>query len=256
MNAKWVFIFGFCCLVVFGCKKTTESTESLFWAEEFDGASLDLSVWNYKLGDGCPNLCGWGNNEPQIYTKENVTVSGGTLKIKATLDDTIYHSSRITTEKKFEFQYGRLETRVKLPKGAGLWPAVWMLGSNIKEKSWPLCGEIDVVEWIGRDPDSLFTSLHTKASHGNTINTKKTFIADAGEWHTYGCDWNEDRIIFSLDGKTVYTFQPKEKTEEIYPFTQPFYLLVNMAVGGNFGGAIDDSIFPQTLEVDYIRVYK
>jgi len=251
MILLWVGILG----LATSCAHDTTSKSQLLWAEEFEGTTLDLSQWNYKLGNGCPDLCGWGNNEPQFYNKENTQVSNGTLKITASLKDTIYSSSRLTTEEKFEFKYGRVETRVKLPKGQGLWPAVWMLGSNIKEVGWPKCGEIDIVEWIGRDPDSLFTSLHTQSSHGNTINTHKSHLKNNTKWHTYTCDWKPDSITFYLDDIEVYSYAPTTKNEDTYPFTQPFYLLVNMAVGGNFGGEIDDSVFPQILEVDYIRVY-
>lgn len=252
---RWIFV-GFFLFVLVGCKQQPQNERTLIWADEFDGTTLNESYWNYKLGDGCPNLCGWGNNEPQFYTKENTEVSNGTLKIHARLQDSIYTSSRITTEGKFDFQYGYIKARIKLPEGKGLWPAFWMLSKNIKEVGWPRCGEIDIMEWVGRDADSLFTSLHTKASSGNTVNTKKTFLEDNSAWHIYACDWNEERIIFYRDDTEVYRFAPDKKTEANYPFKQPFYILLNMAVGGNFGGAIDDTIFPQTYEVDYVRVYK
>jgi len=243
------------CLIFFGIRRTSPPLE-LLWSDEFEGTSLNLDYWNYELGNGCPNLCGWGNNEPQIYTKTNHEVSNGTLKIQARFKDSTYTSTRITTATKFEFQYGRIESRIKLPSGKGLWPAFWMLGSDIKTNTWPACGEIDIMEWVGRDADSLFTSLHTPASFGNTINTKKTFLENNTEWHIYACDWNEDRIIFYRDDVEVYRFDPKKKNDEVYPFQKPFYIILNMAVGGNFGGTIDDTIFPQTFEIDYVRVYQ
>lgn len=250
---KHIFFIIFGALLLNSCQ---QEERSLVWSDEFDGEKLNEDVWNYKLGDGCPNLCGWGNNEPQIYTKENTEVSNGTLKIHALLMDGVYTSSRITTAQKKEFKYGYIESRIKLPSGKGLWPAFWMLGADIKENQWPAAGEIDIMEWIGRDADSLFTSLHTAASFGETINTHKTFLEDNASWHTYAIDWNENRIIFFRDEVEVYRFDPKVKDEQVYPFRKPFYILVNMAVGGNFGGEIDDTIFPQTLEVDYIRVYQ
>jgi beta-glucanase (GH16 family) len=251
MNRIFFIIFG--ALLLNACQ---QEERKLVWSDEFDGDMLNEEVWNYKLGDGCPNLCGWGNNEPQIYTKENTEVSNGTLKIHARLVDSVYTSSRITTAQKKEFKYGYIESRIKLPTGKGLWPAFWMLGADIKENPWPAAGEIDIMEWIGRDADSLFTSLHTPASYGETINTQKTFLEDNASWHTYAIDWNEKRIVFYRDEVEVYRFDPKVKDEQVYPFRKPFYILVNMAVGGNFGGEIDDTIFPQTLEVDYIRVYQ
>ena len=142
--------------------------------------------------------------------------------------------------------------------GQGIWPAFWMLGSNISEVQWPLCGEIDLLEYVGREPGEIFTSLHTKASHGNTINTKKTKLpAIEDGYHIYAADWNKDQIEFFVDGESVYTFIPKNKTQAEWPFDQPFYLLLNLAVGGNFGGPeVDNSIFPQEFIIDYVRVYQ
>jgi beta-glucanase (GH16 family) len=250
---KVIFVFVFAAFLMGSCQ---QQERTLVWADEFDGDTLNDNIWNYELGDGCPHLCGWGNNEPQIYTKENTEISNGTLKIHGRLVDSVYTSSRITTAKKYEFQYGYIEARIKLPKGKGLWPAFWMLGADIKENPWPASGEIDIMEWIGRDADSLFTSLHTPASHGNTINTKKTKLENNDGWHIYACDWNEERIIFYKDEVEVYRFNPAVKNDQVYPFRKPFYILFNMAIGGNFGGDIDTAIFPQTYEVDYVRIYE
>ena len=133
------------------------------------------------MGDGCPNLCGWGNNELQRYTKTNHQLVDGKLIITARKQDSIYTSTRITTKNKKEFQFGRMEVRAKLPIGKGLWPAFWMLGSNIGEVGWPDCGEIDILEYVGKEPKTIFTSLHTRDSSGNTVNTKKTIIDDIEE---------------------------------------------------------------------------
>ncbi len=246
------FIGVFLVLFLGACQ---QDKRQLVWADEFDGNALDTTYWNFELGDGCPNLCGWGNNEPQIYTKVNHSVSNGSLKITGRLQDSVYTSTRITTQDKFTFQYGYIEARIKLPEGKGLWPAFWMLGADITEVGWPACGEIDILEWVGRDADSLFTSLHTPASYGNTVNTKKTKLETPSAWHRYGCDWRENQIVFYRDDKEVYRFDPSQKNDETYPFRKPFYIILNMAIGGNFGGVIDDSIFPQTYEIDYLRVY-
>ena len=229
----------------------------IVWEENFDGNKLNESHWNIELGDGCPN-CGWGNNERQLYTKDNHSVKDGLLTIVAKKDGEKYTSTRITTKSKKEFKYGRIEARAKLPVGHGIWPAFWMLGSNISEVGWPQCGEIDILEYIGREPDMVFTSLHTKDSHGNTINTKKTKFETIEEgFHIFAAEWNKDKIDFFVDGKLVYTFSPANKTNDIWPFDQPFYVIVNMAIGGNFGGPkVDDSIFPQEFILDYIRVYE
>lgn len=241
-------------LIVMACSGNRE----LVWSDEFDSADLNENFWNYELGNGCPDLCGWGNNEPQIYTKENHRLENGKLHIAIKKEGAGYTSTRITTEKKFEFQYGRVEARAKLPVGKGIWPAIWMLGSNHREVGWPLCGEIDILEYVGREPHMIFNSLHTQDSFGNTVNTKKTRIDDIEEgFHTYIADWSPEKIDFLVDGKLLYSFSPKEKTEETWPYNQPFYLIINSAIGGNFGGKdIDDSVLPQEFIIDYIRVYK
>lgn len=236
----------------------TNAQEQLVFQEEFNGNSLDTAVWNYQLGDGCPDLCGWGNNEPQLYTKENATVANGYLKITAKYDGKNYTSSRLTTKGKREFKYGIVEVRAKLPVGNGLWPAIWMLGNDIDSNPWPNCGEIDIMEYVGKKPGVIYTSMHTKSSHGETINSKQTTIPGIeDDFHIYKLDWNADRISFFIDDALVYTYNPKQKNKDTWPYNKPFYMLVNMAIGGNFGGPeIDNSIFPQEFLIDYIRVYK
>ena len=230
----------------------------LFWEESFNGNLLNENIWNFENGDGCPNLCGWGNNENQIYCTQNQYLKNGKLIIEATNDNGIFKSSKITTQNKFFFQYGYIEIKAKLPLGKGLWPAFWMLGSNIKSVGWPKCGEIDILEYVGREPNVIFTSLHTDDSHGNTINTKKTVNKSIEKgFHLYAIDWNKDKISFFIDNNLVYTFQPENKTESNWPFNQPFYFIINLAIGGNFGGpTIDTLIFPQKFEIDYIKVFK
>lgn len=231
--------------------------KKLVWEEQFNAKELDLNNWNVELGDGCPN-CGWGNNERQLYTNENQKLKNGFLVITAKKEGEKYTSSRITTKGKKEFQYGYFEARAKLPVGAGIWPAFWMLGANIDKVGWPKCGEIDILEYVGKEPHTVFTSLHTQDSHGNTINTKKTLIETIEQgFHLYAIDWNPDKIDFYVDNQLVYRFQPDNKTEAVWPYNQPFYFLVNMAIGGNFGGPeVDDSIFPQEFKIDYIKVYQ
>ena len=228
------------------------------WEENFTGKKLNEEVWNYEIGDGCPELCGWGNNEPQTYTDKNHYLKDGFLHIVAKKSNNEYTSTRINTKDKFQFKYGRIEARAKLPVGKGVWPAIWMLGDNIDEVGWPMCGEVDIVEYVGREPHRIFNSLHTKDSHGETINTKKTEINDIENgFHLYEANWKPDEIVFSVDGKIMYTFNPKVRTTEVWPFDQAFYFIVNLAVGGNFGGPeVDDAIFPQEFIVDYIKVYK
>jgi len=229
----------------------------LLWEENFDGKSLNEAVWNYELGDGCPNVCGWGNNERQIYTKSNHIIKDGKLIITIKKDGDKYTSTRITTAGKKEFKYGYMEARAKLPVGKGIWPAFWMLGSNIKQAGWPLAGEIDILEYVGKEQDIVYTTLHTQKNHGDHANSKKTSFPDIEEgYHTYGVNWTAKEIEFYVDGKAVYKFDPKDKPVEVWPFDQPFYFIINTAVGGNFGGPeVDDSIFPQEFIVDYVKVY-
>ena len=230
---------------------------TLLWEENFDGNSLNDKVWNYELGNGCPDICGWGNNERQVYTTGNHRLENGHLVITVKKDGDNYTSTRITTAGKKEFKYGYIEARAKIPTGHGIWPAFWMLGSNIRQVGWPKAGEIDILEYVGKEPDMVFTSLHTQDSHGNTINSKKTRFEDIEEgFHTYAIDWTKDKIEFLVDGKSVYTFAPKDKSVDVWPYSQPFYFIINVAVGGNFGGPeVDDKIFPQEFVIDYVRVY-
>ena len=248
-----------CVFLCFSAISTAQKTNyKLVWEEQFVGSQLDESIWNFELGNGCPNLCGWGNNELQVYTKNNHFVKDGYLTIIAKKVDGQYSSTRITTKSNKEFKYGRIETRAKLPIGKGIWPAFWMLGSNISEVGWPKCGEIDILEYIGKEPDVIFTSLHTQASHGNTINTKKTKIETIEEgFHIYAVDWNEQKMDFFVDEKLVYTFNPQLKNEYIKKKKKNFFIIINMAIGGNFGGPeVDNSIFPQEFIIDYIKVYQ
>uniref|UniRef100_UPI004049E1DC glycoside hydrolase family 16 protein n=1 Tax=Flavobacterium sp. TaxID=239 RepID=UPI004049E1DC len=254
MNKFPVFIIAI--FFTMSCQQKTNRT--LIWSEEFDGNELNLANWNIVEGNGCPSLCGFGNNELQTYTTQNHTVANGFLTIKSDLENGVYTSTRINSQNKQAFQYGYIETRAKLPVGEGIWPAFWLLGKNRTEVGWPLCGEIDVLEYVGKEPGEIFTSLHTKDSHGQTINTKKTKFEniEAG-FHLYAVDWTAEKMDFYVDNQLVYTFNPSEKTQETWPFDQPFYLLLNVAIGGNFGGPkVDDTIFPQEFIVDYVRVYK
>lgn len=234
-----------------------QAQDNLIFEENFDGTELNLDIWNYELGDGCPNLCGWGNNERQIYTKDNVTIVDGNLVITATKDDSLYESGRITTKGKVEYQYGTIEVRAKLPQGHGLWPAIWMLGNDIDTNTWPACGEIDIMEYVGKEPNTLYTSLHTPDSFGNTINSKKTIIENLEEgFHVYKTTWSPEAIQFYMDEELVYTFSPEIKNDKTWPFNKPFYIILNLAIGGNFGGPeVDDAIFPQEFVITYVKIY-
>ncbi len=245
-------------LLVFQFSMAQINHKKLVWQEDFNGKNLNSEIWKFELGDGCPNLCGWGNNESQIYTDTNHVLKNGKLVIQPKLENGVYTSTKIITKNKKDFKYGYFEVRAKLPIGNGIWPAVWMLGSNISEIGWPKCGEIDILEYVGREPNVIFTSLHTQDSFGNTLNTKKTKIQNIEKgFHTYGMDWTPEKISFFVDNINVYTFTPELKNADTWPFDKPFYFIINLAIGGNFGGSIIDSnIISQKFEIDYIKVYQ
>ncbi|MFM2228777.1 MAG: hypothetical protein RL607_35 [Bacteroidota bacterium] len=235
-----------------------QKERKLVWEENFEGTELNTAVWNFELGNGCPNVCGWGNNERELYTQTNHQVSNGYLTIEARKDGNQYTSTRITTAGKKEFMYGRIEARAQLPVGQGIWPAFWMLGANIGQVGWPLCGEIDILEYVGKNPHQVYTTLHTTATHGDHASSKVTTIPKIEEgFHTYAIEWDAQKIEFFVDNLSVYVYAPADRSKEVWPFNQKFFILVNMAIGGNFGGPeVNDTIFPQRYVIDYIRVYQ
>lgn len=238
----------------------------LVWSDEFDGDALNTDNWLFETG-----AHGWGNNELQNYVESGVAeVSGGTLKITAHKTGSgqftgAYESARLNSKR--SFTYGRLEFRARIPehKGNGIWPALWMLGSNIGSAGWPRCGEIDIMEYVSFEPDQIHFSLHSTANNhanGTQITTGPVPLETVEEeFHNYGVLWTRDYIKFYLDdpANVKLTFvRPSPTTAENWPFSQPFYFLMNIAVGGNWGGlqGVDDSIFPAVMEVDYVRVYQ
>lgn len=234
-----------------------QSKRKLVWEENFDGDKVNEAVWHFTIGNGCPK-CGFGNHERQFYTKENHKVANGKLTITAKKDGDKYTSTKIATNGTKEFKYGRIEARAKLPVGHGIWPAFWMLRTDISKTGWPKSGEIDIMEYVGREPDMLYTTIHTQDTHGATASSQKTKIVDIEDgFHLYAVEWDKDKMVFFVDDKAVYTYQPQNKTEDNWPFDQPFYIILNCAVGGDFGGPdVDDKIFPQEYVVDYVRVYE
>lgn len=234
----------------------SQNNKAFSFVDDFKGSELNNEFWNYDLGDGCPDLCGWGNNERQIYTKENVFLRDGHLVIKASKDYANYFSGKITTKSKIEFQYGTIEVKAKLPKGSGLWPAIWMLGQDIDTNTWPACGEIDIMEYVGKMPHKIHNTLHTPDSYGQSKNTQISTIKNIEEgFHIYKTNWTKEAISFYIDNVLVYTFSPNDKNDKTWPFNKPFYIILNLAIGGNFGGPeVDDSIFPQEFIIDYVKV--
>ncbi len=241
-------------ILVFGFLHAQD--EVLVWSDEFnvDGAPNPL-YWGYDLGTNN----GWGNNEVQNYTTNstNVKVEGGVLKINAIKSGGSWTSARIKTQTKLNFTYGRIKFNAKLPTGGGTWPALWMLGENITTKNWPACGEIDVMEHVGNSPSIIHSSLHSPSSYGNTINTQIKSIGTYNTaFHTYEAIWTPNKIQFLIDGISFYTYQPAIKNNSTWPFNTPFFMIMNIAMGGNFGGAIDPALSLAELQIDYVRVYQ
>ena len=235
-------------------------TPSMTFSEEFNySGAPNTSKWTYDLGRGDG---GWGNNESQFYTNrpENVVVENGILKItakKENYEGAAYTSARIKTQGKFNFRYGKVEVRAKLPQGGGTWPAIWMLGSNITSVGWPASGEIDIMGHVGNNPNTIISAIHTPSSHGNTQNKATTAVPGATtEFHVYGLEWTPDKLVFSVDGDVHYTYNPAEKNASTWPFDSNQFLILNVAVGGTLGGAIDPDFVSGTMEVDYVRVYQ
>jgi len=245
----------------------TRNQRNLIWSDEFNYTGQpDTTKWNYDLGDGCPNVCGWGNDELEFYTKDkkNVRVVNGSLIIEAhkdSLGGKSYTSTRIVSKYKGDWLYGRIEVRAKLPRGKGTWPAIWMLSTDWKYGGWPASGEIDIMEHVGYDPGVIHGTIHTESynHHKKTQKEGKITISDAQDkFHIYAIDWTENRIDFYVDDQRYHSvLKEANDTFKEWPFDQRFHLIMNIAVGGFWGAVqgIDDSIWPQKMEVDYVRVY-
>ena len=236
----------------------------LVWSDEFGGSgALDASKWMYNLGGG-----GWGNNELEVYTNstDNVTQSGGNLVIKALQSGGNYTSGRVLTKGKQNFKYGRVDVRAKVPQGKGIWPAIWMLGSDIDQNNWPKCGEIDMMELRGQTPTEILSTMHFADNTGGHKyeGIPSVKLPDGGsfanDFHTYSVVRGKDQMQFFLDGKQYYSFSTSNTGSANYPFNNDFFVVLNVAVGGDFLGAGGNpdasSVFPQQMLVDYVRYYQ
>ena len=229
---------------------------NLVWSDEFntDGAP-DASKWGYDIGTGSN---GWGNNELQYYTNrpENVTVSNGTLKIilkKENFSGSGYTSTRLLSKDKYSIKYGKVEVRAKFPVGAGTWPAIWMLGNNINTVPWPACGEIDIVEHVGNQLNKIYGTLHYPGRSGGNANGATINIPTATtDFNKYTLEWSASEIKISANDVVFFTFS----NNNTVPFNQNFFFILNVAMGGNFGGTVDPAFTSSTMEIDYIRVYQ
>lgn len=237
---------------------------AVVWSDEFNYTGVpDTSKWNYDLGA----RDGWGNNELQYYTHEskNVRVENGNLIIEAhndSIENKGFTSSRIVSKGKGDWLYGRIEVRAKLPSGKGTWPALWMLSTDWSYGGWPASGEIDIMEHVGYDPGVIHGSIHTEAYNHikQTQKEGKITIPDAQDnFHVYAIDWQKNKIDFFVDDKLYHRVARDPKDDfKGWPFDKKFHLLMNLAIGGNWGGkeGVDMSIWPQRMEVDYVRVYQ
>jgi len=235
----------------------------LVWSDEFNTNGLpDTDKWGYDVGGN-----GWGNRELQYYTKadsNNAIVKNGKLTItarKENREQNTYTSARLVTKEKGDWAYGRVEVSAKLPVGRGVWPAIWMLPTEWKYGGWPASGEIDIMENVGYNPDTVFSSVHTKSFNhvAGTQKTKGLFLGDAGtNFHLYAVEWNKEQIDFFVDDRLFFSFKNTGKGFEEWPFDQKFHLLLNIAVGGNWGGlkGVDEQLDKAVMEVDYVRVFQ
>lgn len=237
---------------------------ALIWADEFDGATLDLTKWTPQIGDGCDiNLCGWGNNELEYYRAENAVVSDGTLKIIAKRENfgnRNYTSARLRTINKGDWTYGRFEARMKLPTAQGMWPAFWMLPTDEAYGGWPRSGEMDIMELVGKEPDRAHGTIHygnpwpNNSSQGTAYQLNSGIFSD--DFHTFAIEWEAGTIRWYVDDYLFSTKNTADVAPLLWPFDKRFHFLLNLAVGGNWPGNPNGSTtFPQTMEVDYVRVY-
>jgi beta-glucanase (GH16 family) len=254
------------------------SREKLVWSDEFDYTGLpDSTKWSYEEGFV-------RNHELQYYTTdraENVRVENGTLILETrkeqyknenyeteTASDwrkqrefADFTSVSLTTKDKQAWRYGRIEVRAKLPTGIGMWPAIWLLGKNMNIAGWPECGEIDIMENVGFDPEIIHGNIHTqkynhikKTNKGSKITVEKPYQL----FHTYAIEWSEEKIDFFVENTKYFSFENENSGNEVWPFDKEHYLILNIAIGGSWGGqqGVDDSIFPQQFVIDFVRVYK
>src|SRR6478735_645236 len=234
------------------------------FADEFDSTSLDLTKWNYQPGDGCPVNCGWGNNELEYYTTStnNVSVANGELTITARYEPNYngtgknYTSGKLVTLGKFSQTHGKIEARIKMPSAQGVWPAFWMLADNT---NWPSTGEIDIIECKGLNPTTGYSTLHYGSkANGSHLQSGTTWTYPAtlsAGFHVYAIEWDATTVRWYLDGVLKYTVTKTQATKKgTWPFSsQNFYIILNVAVGGNFAGSVNSAQYPVSMVVDYVH---
>lgn len=231
---------------------------SLVWLDEFNtDGSPSPQKWNYDIGTGA---WGWGNGEAEYYTDrpENARVENGNLVITAKKENysgSAYTSARLKTKGKYEFKYGKVFVRAKLPVGKGTWPAIWTLGADIDKVIWPGCGEIDIMEHTGNNLNEISSAIHTPAGFGGNPSKGAVKIADANQYHIYSLEWTDKYLKLYVDDTLIHTYDPT-KTPQNWPFDKEHFLLLNVAMGGGLGGAIDPAFTEDKMLIDYVRVYQ
>jgi beta-glucanase (GH16 family) len=257
--------FAVIILALSSCKQTNEPTGrawNLVWQQEFDGPTgqtIDTTRWGYDIGTD------WGNAQQEYDTRrpENVSLDGqgnlAIVAIKETYLGSNYTSGRISTRGKFQRTYGRFEARIKMPWGQGIWPAFWLLGANIDSAGWPQCGEIDIMEYRGQEPMRVNGSVHGPGYSGvNNIGGRYNLVDNRfdNDFHVFSVEWGPDYINWFVDGNLYHDITPND-TNGKWVFDHPFYIILNLAVGGHYVGSPSAAtVFPQTMLVDYVRVYE
>ena len=249
---KYTMLF-FCLMIIVCVSAQSKKGYKLVWQDNFRKSQLDTTAWTHEVSKP-----GWVNNELQHYTNgDNTQIKRGKLLITARYLNNEYSSSRLITRDKKIFSSGIVEVRAKLPEGKGTWPAIWMLGNNIDDVGWPACGELDIMEHVGRVPGLIHSSIHNTSGYGATpYSNQLTIDRPSDKFHIFAMEWTPEFIAFYVDGRQVYQYKPDNKNEENWPFNKPAYLILNVAIGGTWGGEVDNSIFPATMTVDYVRVYQ
>ncbi len=258
---RYLFIVTVITSLFMGC--TAQESWKLIWSDEFSGTIVDTTKWNFQIGNGLPDLPGWGNNELEYYKKENCTVKDGLLLITAKKENCSgfkYTSGRMRTKGKGDWKYGKVEARMKLPIGRGIWSAFWMMPTNDVYGGWPQSGEIDIMEMIGHDTQTVYGTIHYGHKWPNNKHIGNSFKSSSDltqGFHVYSVEWEPEKISWFVDGKCFFNVMRSEIINEIWPFDERFHLIINCAVGGNWPGNPDASTtFPQVLAVDWIRVYQ
>jgi beta-glucanase (GH16 family) len=244
---------------------TSYAGYTLSWSDEFNGSSLDASAWSGEVGDGCPGVCGWGNNELEYYMSppNNLIFQDGKLIIEArkeTYGGKNYTSARLKTQGKKTFKFGRIDIRALLPKGLGIWPALWLLPQDNVYGNWPKSGEIDLMELKGGEASKVLGTLHFGPGPNSTF-ISRNYTLPAGnfndQFHVFSLEWEQDQIKWYVDNTLYSTITKADVAPNNYPFNENFFFLINLAVGGNFPGDPDaNTSFPAWMIVDYIRVYQ